>query len=112
MEVRMRNALAVLAATALALVAAPAFAQGGGYGYDGWSGHMWGWSMMGGGFVMMVLVFVLIVAVIALVWRAVAGPAPHVPPRHDPALTALRERFARGEIDEAEYQARKRVLEG
>jgi uncharacterized membrane protein len=32
-------------------------------------------------------------------------------PHHDPILATLCERFARGEIDTAEYQARRRVLE-
>jgi putative membrane protein len=32
--------------------------------------------------------------------------------REDPALTTLRERFARGEIDRAEYEERRAVLRG
>ena len=31
---------------------------------------------------------------------------------HDPAMTILRERYARGEIDRAEYEARRDVLTG
>jgi uncharacterized membrane protein len=37
----------------------------------------------------------------------VAWPQPP-----DPALLALRERFAKGEIDETEFEARKRTLGG
>ena len=32
--------------------------------------------------------------------------------REDPALVTLRERFARGEIDRAEYEERRAVLKG
>jgi uncharacterized membrane protein len=32
--------------------------------------------------------------------------------REDPALSTLRERFARGEIDRAEYEERRAVLRG
>jgi len=32
--------------------------------------------------------------------------------REDPALVTLRERFARGEIDRAEYEERRAVLQG
>ena len=32
--------------------------------------------------------------------------------REDPALTTLRDRFARGEIDRAEYEERRAVLKG
>jgi len=42
--------------------------------------------------------------------RATAGPA--VPDVEDPAMAELRTRFARGEIDEVEYQRRRSVLEG
>jgi uncharacterized membrane protein len=42
--------------------------------------------------------------------RATAGPAG--PGAEDPALVDLRTRFARGEIDEAEYQRRRSVLQG
>jgi putative membrane protein len=40
-----------------------------------------------------------------------AGPAPQPGrPAVDPALDELRLRFARGEIDEAEFEARRRAL--
>ena len=34
-----------------------------------------------------------------------------VPPREDPAIAELKARFARGEIDPAEYQARLETLQ-
>ncbi len=72
-------------------------------------GHMLGWMWLWG-----LLWFAVVAGGIALViWalsrglsggRCASGPAP------DRALEALRERFARGEIDEADYLARRRVL--
>jgi uncharacterized membrane protein len=38
------------------------------------------------------------------------APSPADP--QDPALTTLRERFARGEIDRAEYEERRAILLG
>jgi|GEM_PF-1063515 len=56
-------------------------------------------------------------------WRRFVGHHPeplhrryHLPPQsvgdsaHDPALLTLRERFARGEIDRAEYEERQATL--
>jgi putative membrane protein len=42
--------------------------------------------------------------------RATAGPVG--PDLEDPAMADLRARFARGEIDEAEYQNRRAILQG
>jgi putative membrane protein len=62
----------------------------------------------------------VIIGVIALlfVWALVrtsrgGAQAPVSWPKPpDPALTALRERYARGEIDAAEFEERKRTLGG
>jgi uncharacterized membrane protein len=47
------------------------------------------------------------------VWLLSRSPstAQSLPPASDPALVVLRERFARGEIDEDEHHQRKRILE-
>jgi uncharacterized membrane protein len=56
-------------------------------------------------------VFVGLIAVgVALLLRLVGRQRTNQPDL-DPALATLRERFAHGEIDAAEYQARRRVLE-
>ena len=78
------------------------------------------WFPLGGGWLIGLLVFagfiVLIVAGLAWLLRRDApryGGAPVPPPptaRPDAALQILRERFARGEIDEAQYVAASRVL--
>ncbi len=70
-------------------------------------GMMWGASgMMGLGFIFWVLV---IVAVGVLVWWLIGQPRA---PRRDSALDILRERYARGEIDRNEFEARRRDLTG
>jgi putative membrane protein len=89
-----------------------ALAQG---GPDGWYGpHMLWWSGYGMIFgpVFMIVVLALIVGAVVLMARwlgvaapaaghAVAGPTPH---------DILKERFARGEIDQNEYDERRRIL--
>jgi putative membrane protein len=71
--------------------------------------------MMMTGMMALMLLFVLfwvslIAAVIALLLRLV-GRWDSTQGRQDAALAMLRERFARGEIDAAEYQARRQVLQ-
>jgi putative membrane protein len=74
----------------------------------GWGMHpMWGvWGL---GMTLMMLVFwgvVIAALVLAIRWmaRQTAGPRP------DAALEILRQRYARGEIDKNEFEARKRDL--
>ncbi len=68
-----------------------------------------------GGMWMMLLWIGLIVAGIALVVWTISrrgGGDERMPQDHeDRALRTLRERFARGEIDEAEYRERRQLLE-
>jgi len=72
----------------------------------------WGWYGAGLG---MILFWGLIITVFVLLFRALNRPAsgdrhdatPWTPPS---AEQLLAERFARGEIDEEEYQRRLRVL--
>lgn len=64
---------------------------------------------------MMLFWFVLVASGIALIiWAIVRGIGSSrktsQTDNEDGALAALRERFARGEMDEAEYQERRRVL--
>ena len=84
----------------------------------GWGPHMMGW---GGGWypmifgpLFMILFLAVLVAVVVILVRWLGGPwqaqVPHqLPPSRAP-LDILKERFARGEIDKAEFEDRRRVL--
>ena len=77
--------------------------------------HMWsgGWSGWFFGPIMMILFMVVAVVVLVLLVRSISGSshagAPHMPPGKTP-LDILKERFARGEIDQAEFEERRKVL--
>jgi putative membrane protein len=76
-----------------------------------WSGHpMWGmWGVWGFGMMLVMLTFwvLVIVGLIALVrWLVTQGRAS----RTDSALDILRQRYARGEINKEEFDAKKRDL--
>lgn len=67
------------------------------------------------------IVVLLVVGVVVFLRRAShpaggtwTGAAPGVPPvlRPDEPLEILRQRYARGEIDDEEYERRRRVLSG
>jgi len=69
-------------------------------------GH--GWGMGGLGVIVLVL---LVVALVALVVRAQAGPGAAGPGQaEETPLEILRRRLARGEIDAAEFEAKRRLL--
>ena len=77
-------------------------------------GMMWGgWFHMFFGFLMMILFLGIIVALVVLGARWL-GSSEHSPFRHAPrqnaALDILKERLARGEIDVAEFEERRRAL--
>jgi len=77
---------------------------------------MWWSDMWGGGYaampwmffgpLMMVVFFVACIAVLYLSARGVRRPAG------ESAIRILKERFARGEIDQSEFEQRRRVLLG
>ena len=105
---------------ALSLLPNPAWAQASSDAERyGWGPHMMGW---GGGWygiifgpLFMILFLAVLVAVVVLLVRWLGGPwqgayPPHqLPPARTP-LEILKERFARGEIDKAEFENRRRVL--
>jgi putative membrane protein len=104
-----------IAAAPAALVAAtPAFAQAD--PDPGWVWH-YGWGMgglmFGGGLVMLLFWGGLILLAVLLVrWLGgMAPPAAGDRPRQG-AIEVLEERYARGEIDQQEFESRRRVLTG
>ena len=107
---------ALLTALLCGLLSLPGLAmaqRGDGY----WGPHMmWGgWFHMFFGFLMMLLFLGIIVVLVVLGVRWLSG-SEHSPFRHSArqgdraALDILKERLARGEIDVAEYEERRRAL--
>jgi len=102
-----------------AALGVPTVAQAQGMPYYGYGqGMMWGgggWFHMLFGFLMMLLFVGVIVVLVVLGIRWLGG-SEHSPFRHAPGsgarspLDILKERLARGEIDIAEYEERRRAL--
>lgn len=94
-----------------ALPGTEAMAQG---GRPDWMWHSsWSWGHMIFGMAMMILFWGTIILLIVLLVRWLWGHGgPHAPaaPGRDTALDILKERFARGEIDQKEYEARRKTL--
>ncbi|MFH9858117.1 SHOCT domain-containing protein [Streptomyces sp. NPDC017202] len=68
----------------------------------------WGWFAMSAG---MILFWALVITVVVLCVRALDGPRRHTPTPAPPTPDGiLRERLARGEIDEEEYRRRLSAL--
>jgi putative membrane protein len=91
------------------LAPVPALAQA--QDWDRWPMHpMWGiWSLWGFAMMAMMLLFwgvVITGIVLGIRWMLSTGRLP----RADAALDILRQRYARGEIDREEFEARKRDL--
>jgi putative membrane protein len=89
--------------------------RGGGYYYGHdmmWGGSQWGGFGMVLGPIFMILIVVGIVAGIIYLLRlfGMAGPASGSHAAHDRALALLKERYAKGEIDSAEFTERKKLL--
>ena len=78
--------------------------------WHGFEGMGWGW--IGLGFLHMALFWILVILGIVVLARWLSGGgAGGRTTAEDRALSILRERFARGEIDKQEFEARKRDLE-
>jgi putative membrane protein len=81
-------------------------------GYEwGWGMHpMWGvWGMWGVGMMFFMLLFwalVIVGVVLGIRWLISQGKES----RSDSALEILRQRYARGEINKEEFEARKKDL--
>ena len=79
--------------------------------YPHYWGEGWGWGAMIFGPLMMILFIALVVVLVvfAVRWLGGAAQPPAAPPGRTP-LDILKERFARGEIDMAEFEERRRAL--
>ena len=79
---------------------------------------MWhdGYGFWPGGGLLALAFLILIVVGIALTVSYLTRTSRHIPPPTappaDPAVQILRERFARGEITQAEFDERRRTLGG
>lgn len=89
------------------------------YGYGGYGGygamHGGGWLGFGLHSLVWILAIAAIIAIVVWAVRAGAGATSrhHAETKPRPtALEILDERYARGEIDREDYQARKADLEG
>lgn len=101
---------AVAAITGLLAGTGNAFAD---TGYGGYGNHpmMWGnWFM--GPVMMLLMVAVVVVAVVVVLRIFGHGGQTAGSATHDRALAILNERFAKGELDKAEYEDRKKTLGG
>ncbi len=82
-------------------------------GGDGYYHHMWGdgygFGFMGGGIMLLSWLAIILLVVVAVKWlmdrdKPKSGTSS--------ALDTLNMRFAKGEIDAEEYEARRKMLEG
>ena len=74
--------------------------------------HMWmgGWWFLGPLTMLFFLAVAVAVVVLLVRWLGGAGPGNVGRAARQTSLDILRERFARGEIDKAEFEDRKHVL--
>jgi putative membrane protein len=77
---------------------------------NGYYHHMWGdgYGFFGGGFMLLSWLAIIVLVVVAIKWlmdrdKPKGGTSP--------ALDTLKMRFAKGEIDAEEYEARRKMLE-
>ena len=107
-----RGRIALAVAGLVAMVGTPRSAWAQDRGADwGWGMHpmSWMWGAWGLGMMLMMLVFWgLVIAGIVLAIRWLAGQGERS--RSDRALDILRERYARGEINKDEFEAKQRDL--
>ena len=91
--------------------AAPALADVG--RVDGWEhGHMWsgGWGVMGFGTMILFWGLIIVLIVVAVRWLSHQGGSFGAANGTLNALRTLEERLAKGEIDVAEFEERKKAL--
>ena len=105
---RAKRSLAAYVAALLSGVGMPMVAWAQERPYDWWGMHyMWGEWGVGMMFMMIVFWGLIIVAlVLGIRWLLTQGREP----RSDSALDILRQRYARGEINKEEFEAKKREI--
>ena len=99
-----------VAATFIPLgISGSAFADADAIGRE-YYGHMWNgnWGVMGAG--SMILFWILIIALIVVAVRWLSQQGPATAHGSGGALRTLEERLAKGEIDVAEFEERKKAL--
>ena len=77
-----------------------------GFGY----GNRYGYNMMGGQFGFMIICLIIMGIVIFVIYKLLKNNNISDIGDRDKSLDILNERFARGEINEDEYNQRKNVL--
>jgi putative membrane protein len=77
--------------------------------YGPWNGGWWGIAMM---FLSLLFLALIVLGVVLVVRSFSAGRDAPRGSEGNRALQILDERFARGEIDQAEYEERRRTLAG
>ncbi len=102
------RSIAVYVGSVLSVVGIPMAAWAQQRPYECWGMHyMWGpWGI---GMMVMMLVFwglVIVALVLGIRWLITQGREP----RADSLLEILKKRYARGEIDNEEYEAKKREI--
>ena len=106
------NKSGVFAITAASGVMASSASLAQGIPTGGYNGHMWGdnygWSMMGHGTMFVFWILVIVLIVLAVRW---AMDRDDRRGNGSNALDILKERLARGEIEPAEYEERRKVLD-
>tara|TARA_B100000427_G_scaffold325156_2_gene331537 strand:+ start:512 stop:853 length:342 start_codon:yes stop_codon:yes gene_type:complete len=80
------------------------------YGHPMWSGG-WTWGHMFMGWGMMAAFLIAVIVIVVLLTRG-SGADGGRSSDASSALDILNERYARGEIDSAEYQERKKAISG
>lgn len=85
----------------------------GGYGYGGYGGYGGGYGWMGMMGIIMPLIFGIGIILLSIYLFRRNSSQVHTNgfSKQNSGLDILRERYARGEIDSAEYQSRKQDLE-
>lgn len=68
-------------------------------------------GMMGGGFVFWILAIALVIVIIYLLTKSTKTQPIQAPQTSSIALRILEERYAKGEIDETEFESKRRHLE-
>lgn len=72
-----------------------------------WNGGWWGFGMMLSSLLFLALI---VVGIVFVVRPSSEGSGTARRPERNSALDILDERFARGEIDQQEYEERRRIL--